>query len=587
MIKDINITRHSIAHIMACAVSRLYPNAIFGFGPAIENGFYYDFKLDFNLQETDLQAIEQKMQEIISENLPFKQEELPIAAAKELFKNQPFKLEAINDLVLREGATTVSVFNVGGFVDLCIGPHIRYTKEVKKESFKIIRVSGAYWKGDNNNEMLQRIVGYAYETAQELKDYEQKLIEIAKRDHRNLGKELDLFSLSNEIGLGLPLFHPKGATVRYLMQNFSQQAHMINGYDWVYTPHIGRGQLWVTSGHLGFYKDGMYNPIEVDGEEYYIKPMNCPFHIEVYQNSPKSYRDLPKRYAEYGQVYRYELSGALQGLTRVRGFTQDDAHIICTPNQVENEIKNALKFSLYILKAFGLKDFKAYIATKPEKKSVGSDEEWAKAIEVLKLAVKECGLDFEIDEGGGAFYGPKIDLKINDVLGREWQCSTIQFDFNMPARFNMTYIGEDGAKHTPYMVHRALFGSIERFMALLIEHYAGAFPLWLAPVQVGIVPVSNIKHADYGKSVLKQLRAKGFRVELLDDNEKLGAKIRKLELEKVPMILVVGDSEMNDNLISVRMRGEGDLGKMTLDDFYKKTDPLLEAGKPQYQGLDE
>jgi threonyl-tRNA synthetase len=585
--EKIEILRHSIAHVLAGAVKRLYPSAVFGFGPAVENGFYYDFKLSVNLQEGDLVSIQQKMEEIIAEGLPYEQKEVSISEAQELFKGQYLKLEAISDLVTREGVKTVSVYTIGGFTDLCIGPHIASTKEIKKDTFKLVRVSGAYWKGDNDNEMLQRIAGIAFEKASELVEYEQRLIEISKRDHRNLGKQLDLFSLSDEIGLGLPLFHPKGATIRYLMQNFSQQAHMMNGYDWVYTPHIGRGQLWVTSGHLGFYKDGMYSPIEVDGEEYYIKPMNCPFHIEVYQNSPKSYRDLPKRYAEYGQVYRYELSGALQGLTRVRGFTQDDAHIICTPQQVEKEIKSALKFSLYILRAFGLKDFKAYIATKPPKKSVGSEDDWANAIEVLKSAVKECGLEYEIDEGGGAFYGPKIDLKINDVLGREWQCSTIQFDFNMPARFNMTYIGEDGAKHTPYMVHRALFGSIERFFALLIEHYAGAFPLWLAPVQIGIVPVSNLKHSDYGKQVLKQLRAKNFRVDFLDDNEKLGAKIRKLELEKVPVILVIGDSEQNDNLVSVRMRGEGDLGKMTLEQLYEKLNPLLEAGKPQYQGLDE
>lgn len=414
-----------------------------------------------------------------------------------------------------------------------------------------------------------------------MKNNENDKSVIDKRDHRFLGTQLDFYSASQEIGQGLVLWHPKGAMVRYLLEKFSQSAHILNGYDWVYTPHIGRSELWKTSGHLQFYKDSMYKAIEIDNDEYYLKPMSCPFHIMIYNDSPKSYKELPIRYAEFAAVYRYELSGALQGLTRVRGFTQDDAHIICTPEQIHDEVVKALKFSLYILKSFGLNNFKAYVAMKPEKKFIGKDEEWNNAIESLKAAVAEAGLDYEIDEGGGAFYGPKIDLKLMDSLGREWQCSTIQFDFNLPERFDMAYIGADGARHTPMMVHRALFGSLERFFAMLIEHYNGDFPLWYAPVQIGIVPISGC-HNEYAEKLLKKLKMQGLRAKLDVDNEKMKAKIRKMELEKIPVIFIIGDQEAASNGVSVRSRKDGNIGFMTLEEFLDRVKPELDMGIPKY-----
>lgn len=575
--------RNSLSLVLAAAVSELYEDKVkFGYGSETENGFYYDFNIGKNIEEGDLQLIQQKMVEIISRKLPFETSQVSVKEVKERFKDQPYLLDLCEDTA--EIITINSIDNVFGIGEISL---VDSTSRIKANAFKLLRVSGAYWKGDSDNDMLQRITGVAFEKMSDLQEYEKQLEEISKRDHRVLGRDLNLYSLSQDIGLGLPLFHPKGAIVRYLLQNFSQQALMMNGYQWVYTPHIGRGQLWETSGHLQFYRDSMYRPIDVDGEDYYLKPMSCPFHVAVYKSSPKSYRDLPVRLAEYAQVYRYELSGALQGLTRVRGFTQDDAHIICTKEQLHKEVVNCLKMSLYILNAFGLKDFKAYIATKPPKKSIGEVEQWDKAIAELIEAVKECGLDYQIDEGGGAFYGPKIDLKINDVLGREWQCSTIQFDFNLPERFNISYIGSDGLEHTPYMVHRALFGSIERFFALLIEHYAGAFPFWLAPTQVGIVTVSNEKHFDYAKKVKTELLSRGFRVELNDSNEKLGAKIRKYELEKLPMMFIIGDKEVENNTVSVRVRNEADWGSLSLDEFFVKVQPLLDMGIPKYQGLDD
>lgn len=429
--------------------------------------------------------------------------------------------------------------------------------------------------------MLQRIYGTAWESKEELKTYISKIEEASKRDHRILGKQLDFFSFSQDVGQGLVLWHPKGAMVRYLLEKFSQTAHVLNGYEWVYTPHIGRAELWKTSGHLQFYKDSMYNPIEIDNEKYYLKPMSCPFHVMIYNSSVRSYRDLPIRYAEYAAVYRYELSGTLHGLTRVRGFTQDDAHIICTPEQANDEIFNVLKFSLYILQSFGLNDFKAYIATRPENKSIGSTDDWNRATEILKSAVIRAGLEYQIDEGGGAFYGPKIDLKLRDALGREWQCSTIQFDFNLPERFNMKYVGADGLKHTPLMVHRALFGSMERFFAMLIEHYNGEFPLWLAPVQIGIVPVSS-RNNDYCKDLSVKLKKSGLRVSLDSGDDKMNAKIRKMEMEKTPIIFVVGDREIERKGFSVRSRKEGNLGFMTFESFMEKIKPELDMGVPRY-----
>ena len=579
-VQSIETFRHSCSHVMAYAMKELYPNVKFGYGPAIENGFYYDFGLEKTLSDEDLVEIENKMREILQRNLDFVRKEVSIDEAKSIFADQPYKLQTIEKL--DDSEQTISVYYLGDYVDLCRGPHVNNTSEIPVDSFKLDRASGAYWLGDSQNEMLQRVYGIAFFSKEELDKYLDFVEEAKKRDHRVLGQQMDLYSLNPEIGLGLPLFHPKGGMIRYLMQSFSQKAHILNDYKWVYTPHIGRGQLWETSGHLQFYKDSMYNPIDVDGENYYIKPMSCPFHILIYKDSPKSYRDLPIRYAEYAAVYRYELSGALQGLTRVRGFTQDDAHIICTKDQIMDEVVRALKFSLYILKAFGIEQFTAYIATKPEKKFIGEDDQWQEAIASLKTAVEACGLPYEMDEGGGAFYGPKIDLKIKDSLGREWQCSTIQFDFNLPERFDVTYIGEDGQKHTPYMVHRALFGSIERFFAMLIEHYAGNFPLWLAPTQVEVIPINSKKHLDYAKKIVKMLKQREIRVELDDSGNPLSAKIQKSTVDKIPYMFVVGNREEEAGTVAVRTRSGEELGSMTLDQWFDLVAPQLDMGVPKY-----
>lgn len=579
--------RNSLSVILARVICETYgKNALLGKAVQTNNGFYYDFFIDTNIDDNQLKEIQNHMANIIDSKEDFISQSINIEEGKEIFCGQKYKLEIIDDLI-NSGNEQIKICKLGNFIELNANSVVSNSKKIKKSAFKVNSVSGAYWKGDSNNPMLQRISVLAFEKSSELVEYEKKSNEILKRDHRNLGKELDLYSLSSDIGLGLPLFHPNGAVVRYLLQDFSQKALMMNGYQWVYTPHIGRGQLWETSGHLKFYKDSMYKPINVDGEDYYLKPMSCPFHIEIYKSNPKSYRDLPIRYAEYAQVYRYELSGALQGLTRVRGFTQDDAHIICTKDQLHKEVVNCLKMSLYILNAFGLTDFKAYIATKPPKKSIGSNEQWEKAIKELIEAVNECNLRYEIDEGGGAFYGPKIDLKINDVLGREWQCSTIQFDFNLPERFNISYKGSDGKDHIPYMVHRALFGSIERFFALLIEHYAGAFPFWLSPLQIGIIPVSDIKHTSFCNNLKSKFLKKGLRVEVNTNNEKLNAKIRKYEIEKIPIIIIIGDNEIENNNITIRSKLEGDWGTMTFDSLMDKLKPFMEQGIPEYQGLED
>ncbi len=446
--------------------------------------------------------------------------------------------------------------------------------------FELDSFSGVYEEDNADNRMLQRIYVIAFATREEFDSYKNFVAEAQTRDHKTLGNELKLFSSSNDIGQGLTLWHPKGAMLRYLLESFGQKAHILNDYQWVYTPHIGRSKLWQTSGHLDFYKDTMYSPIVIDEDEYYLKPMNCPFHIDIYNSEVRSYRDLPIKYAEYGTVYRYELSGTLNGLTRVRGFTQDDAHIICTPEQVEVEVTNALKFSLYILRSFGLENFQPYVSTKPKAKFIGEGSDWEMATDILKKAVVSAGLKYEIDEGGGAFYGPKIDLKLRDTLGRQWQCSTIQFDFNLPTRFNMTYIGSDGQRHTPFMVHRALFGSLERFMALLIEHYKGDFPFWFAPTQFGIVPIRE-SHNPYAKSLAKDLKNQGFRVELADEDDNMRGKIKRFQLEKIPFILVIGDKEVADNTFSIRSRKDGDLGVMNLASLEKHLKPLIEQGQPR------
>lgn len=447
-------------------------------------------------------------------------------------------------------------------------------------AFELHSYSGVYEDGSVQNRILQRIYVIAFAAGTEFEAYKKFVEEASKRDHKMLGNELKLFSSSNEIGQGLTLWHPKGAMIRYLLESFGQRAHILNGYQWVYTPHIGRAELWETSGHLDFYKDAMYSPITIDEEEYYLKPMNCPFHINIYNSEMHSYRDLPVKYAEYGTVYRYELSGALNGLTRVRGFTQDDAHIFCTPEQVEKEVADALKFSLYILRSFGLEKFQPYVSTKPKHKSIGEDKDWEMATEILKKAVISAGLDFKIDEGGGAFYGPKIDLKLYDSLNREWQCSTIQFDFNLPDRFHVFYVGSDGKRHTPYMVHRALFGSLERFMALLIEHYKGEFPFWLSPVQFGIVPIRE-NHHDYTKQLSRKLKEQEFRVDLNSESDNMRNKIKRFQLDKIPYILIVGDREAENNTFAVRSRKEGDLGEMDIQALCEYLKPQIEQGIPR------
>src|SRR2546423_6082944 len=526
--------RHSAAHVLAEAVLEVFPEAKLAIGPAIEDGFYYDFDLPRSLTPDDLPDIEQRMKRIIAGNYPFLHEGWPREKALTYFreKNQPYKIELIEDLPGQD----VGMERQNTFLDLCRGQHVEHTGQIGP--FKLMRVAGAYWRGDEHRPMVQRIYGTAWFTQEELDHYLWQLEEAKKRDHRTLGKALDLYSTSEAVGPGLILWHPRGATVRFLAERFSQEAHLSNGYEWVYTPHIGRAGLWETSGHLTFYRDSMYSPMDIEGEDYYVKPMNCPFHIEIFKSRPRSYRELPKRYAEYGSVYRYERSGVLHGLTRVRGLTQDDAHTFCRPDQIEDEVGHALRFSLYILRTFGLENFKGYISTRPEK-SVGSLEDWERAITTLKGVAQRVGLSYDIDEGGGAFYGPKIDLKVVDLLGREWQLSTIQFDFNLPERFGLEYMGEDGQTHRPYMVHRALFGSAERFVGMLIEHYAGAFPLWLAPEQVVLVPIAD-RHQSYAQEVAQHLRRAGMRILVDEGNDRMQAKIRHAELQKIPYVLVVG-----------------------------------------------
>jgi threonyl-tRNA synthetase len=567
--------RHSAAHIMAQAVMEMFPGeARIAIGPPIETGFYYDFELPRSLTPEDLDVIEKRMREIIQENQPFVREEVSADQAKAEFADQPYKIELIEGLEkggfdeygnpLQE-KPVISFYRDGAFVDLCRGPHVDSTGKINPKAIKLMSIAGAYWRGDEKNKMLQRIYGTAWESKDDLAQYLWRLEEAKKRDHRKLGKELDLFSVSEDVGPGLILWHPKGAMVRVLVEDFSRQSHLDNGYDWVFSPHIGRANLWVTSGHLGFYKENMYAAMDIDGEEYYAKPMNCPFHIQIYKSQIRSYRDLPKRFAEYGTVYRYERAGVLHGLTRVRGFTQDDAHIFCRPDQVEVEISRALEFSLYILRSFGLSDFKAYLSTMPEK-YVGDPADWDKSTEALRRAVEAHAIPYEIDEGGGAFYGPKIDLKVNDALGREWQLSTIQFDFNMPARFGLEYVGEDGKPHQPYMVHRALLGSMERFFGVLIEHFAGAFPVWLSPVQAMVIPIAD-RHVAYAKEVQQKLKAAGIRSEVDESSDRMQAKIRNAQLQKIPYMLVIGDKEAEAGAVAVRLRSGEDLKAKPLAEF--------------------
>ncbi|HXH21238.1 MAG TPA: threonine--tRNA ligase [Dehalococcoidia bacterium] len=546
--------RHSCAHVMAEAVLEMFPGAKLAIGPPIENGFYYDFDLPRPLTPEDLVEIERRMRASIEADKPFVRSTEPRDEALRELADQPYKKEIIEGL----GDQEISFYQHGDFKDLCEGPHVESTGKIG--AFKLLNVAGAYWRGDEKRPMLQRIYGACFATQEELDRYLHNLEEARRRDHRVLGRELDLFSFHEEYGPGLVYWHPKGGRVRTIIEDFWRQEHYRAGYDIVYTPHIGRSTLWETSGHLDFYNENMYSPMDVDEQDYYIKPMNCPFHIQIYKSGIRSYRELPLRFAELGTVYRYERSGVLHGLARVRGFTQDDAHIFCRPDQVEAEVSRTLDFVLFVLRTFGFKEFQVAVATKPEK-AVGREDDWRMATDALRRAVSAAGLQYDIDEGGGAFYGPKIDLHIKDALGRAWQCSTIQFDFNLPERFDISFIGEDGTRQRPYMVHRALLGSIERFFGVLIEHYGGAFPLWLAPVQAKLIPIAD-RHIDYCERVADDLRAEGLRVEVDARNERMQAKIRDAQLQKVPYMLIAGDRDVTAGAVSVRTRAGDDLGAM-------------------------
>ena len=548
--------RHSAAHVLAEAVLELFPDAKYAIGPPIEHGFYYDFDLPRPVTPDDLEEIEHRMRSSIDRDVAIVGEQINRDEARRIFAGQPYKREMIDDIE----DDTVGYFRHGAFQDLCRGGHTERTGQIG--AFKLTHVAGAYWRGDERRPMLQRVYGALYPTREELDAYLESVAEAERRDHRRLGRELDLFSTHEQYGPGLIYWHPKGARVRMEMEDLWRREHVEAGYEIVFTPHIGRAELWERSGHLEFFADSMYAPMDVDGIDYYLKPMNCPFHIQIYNNGRRSYRELPMRLAELGTVYRYERSGTLHGMLRVRGFTQDDAHIICTREQLEDEVVAVVEFALRILRIYGFEQFKAYLSTRPAK-AVGSDEDWERAQDSLRHALQRAGMAYEVNEGDGAFYGPKIDIYLVDALGREWQCPTIQFDFNLPERFDMTYIGEDGAEHRPYMVHRVLYGAIERFFGVLIEHYGGAFPLWLAPVQAVVIPIAD-RHLDYAHQVERELRRRRLRVEVDESSDRMGAKIRKAQLQKVPYMLVVGDRELEAEQVAVRDRSGGDLGPMPL-----------------------
>ncbi len=563
---DLNTIRHSAAHLMAAAVQELYPDTKFDIGPATENGFYYDFDLPSTIVDKDLKQITKAMIKMQNKKIEFECIEMSREEAETLLKekDQTYKLERLADV---PDGDKITFYKLGEFMDLCRGPHVEHTGQIGV--IKLMSIAGSYYRGDEKNKMLQRIYGTAFTNKKELNEYLRHLEEAAKRDHRKLGKELDLFSMSDKIGPGLVLWHPKGANIRSTIESYWKDNHYANGYEQLYTPHVGKSDLWKTSGHLDFYTEGMYSPMQIDKSDYYAKPMNCPFHIEIYKATLRSYRELPLRWAELGTVYRYEKSGSLHGLLRVRGFTQDDAHIICSPEQVEDEIFEVLRFCLATWKDFGFDNIKAYLATRPAEKSVGEQEHWDTALVSLEKAIKKSGMPYEVDEGGGAFYGPKIDLKIKDAIGREWQTSTIQFDFNLPERFDMNYTGSDGKKHRPYMIHRALFGSIERFFAILIEHYSGAFPLWLAPEQVRVLPISD-NQLDYSKNIVSELRKLGYRAELDSSSDRIGGKIKNARNARLPYIITIGDNEIENKTLSVRSRKHGQLESILLDDLLEK-----------------
>jgi threonyl-tRNA synthetase len=561
--------RHSTAHLMAEAVQELIPEVKFAIGPAIENGFYYDMDLPRPLTPDDLSSIEESMRRHREADEAFVRTEVSKAEALEIFKSNPFKVEILRDL---PDDSTITTYQQGSFLDLCKGPHLPSTGKIG--AFKLQSVAGAYWRGDERKPMLQRIYGTAWPTQQELDEYLARLEEALRRDHRRLGKDLDLFSVNEEIGPGLILWHPKGAIIRYEVEQFEQREQLARGYQIVYTPHIASEKIYQTSGHLENYRENMYSPMSIEEMDYYLKPMNCPGHIKIFQSQVRSYRDLPYRLAELGTVYRYERSGTLHGMLRVRGFTQDDAHIFCTEEQATEEISGVIDLSIYMAEKFGY-EFKAYLATRPDK-WVGDDETWDRATDQLRVALEQRDVPFELDEGGGAFYGPKIDIKWVDALGREWTGPTIQLDFNLPQRFDINYIGDDGDRHRVVMIHRTLLGSMERFVGGLIEHYAGAFPLWLAPVQIALIPITD-DQIEFSRGVAEQARCLGLRIELFDQKERMQAKIRDAQLMKIPYMLVIGKREVEAGAVAVRLRSGEDLGQVQVAQFLEQVKHLVDA----------
>ncbi|MQG06655.1 MAG: threonine--tRNA ligase [SAR202 cluster bacterium] len=555
--------RHSAAHLLAESVLKIYPDAKLTIGPAISDGFYYDFDIDQTFSQEDLVLIERQMKRSIKRNTKFEGKELSKKEALIIYKDNPYKTEIINSMPKDEVLTEYSHSN-GNFVDLCKGGHVEKTGEIK--AVKLLSIAGAYWRGDENNKMLQRIYGTAFESNEELDKHLLFLEEASRRDHRKLGNELDLYSISQDVGSGMILWHPKGSFIRSKIEDYWKSEHIKDNYDLIYTPHVGKSDLWSKSGHLDNFKENMFSSINMDNNEYYLKPMNCPFHISYYKNKLRSYRDLPMRIGELGTVYRYEKQGVLHGLLRVRGFTQDDAHIFCMPDQVVQEFNSVLDLTFRIYDKFDFKNYKITLSTKPEK-YVGEDKDWDFAEKTLEKILNEKGIEYELDEGGGAFYGPKIDIHIEDAIGRLWQCTTVQFDFNLPERFDLKYISTEGDEIKPIMIHRALLGSVERFFGVLVEHYAGSFPMWLAPVQIMIIPIAD-RHIDYCNQISDVLKEKDFRSEVNDSSERMNAKIREAQMQKIPYMIVIGDNEISQNKLSIRTRSGENISDIDLNEFF-------------------